>query len=81
MADSGKKETFASLLGYSTLGLEMGVSLAVGIGLGYFLDSYFNTKPLLTIVFMLLGIVAGMKRLYSIWKKMEKDETDRDKRD
>ena len=81
MAGSGKKETFASLLGYSTLGLEMGVSLAIGLAMGYFLDSYFTTKPLLTVIFMLFGIIAGMKRLYTIWKKIEKDEADRDKRD
>jgi ATP synthase protein I len=81
MADSSKKETFVSLLGYSTLGIEMGVSLAIGIAMGYFLDIYFKTKPLLTIIFMIFGIIAGMRRLYQIWKKMEKDETEHDKRD
>jgi ATP synthase protein I len=79
MAANSKKETFTSLLRYSTLGIEMGVSLAVGLGIGYFLDSYFHTKPLLTVIFMLLGIVAGLKRLYSIWKKMEKDDVGLDK--
>jgi ATP synthase protein I len=79
MADSSKKETFVSLLGYSTLGIEMGVSLAIGIAMGYFLDIYFKTKPLLTIIFMFFGIIAGMRRLYQIWKKMEKDETEHDK--
>jgi ATP synthase protein I len=79
MADSSKKETFVSLLGYSTLGIEMGVSLAIGIAMGYFLDIYFKTKPLLTIIFMIFGIIAGMRRLYQIWKKMEKDETEHDK--
>ena len=79
MADSSKKETFVSLLGYSTLGIEMGVSLAIGIAMGYFLDIYFKTKPLLTIIFMIFGIIAGMRRVYQIWKKMEKDETEHDK--
>lgn len=79
MADSSKKETVVSLLGYSTLGIEMGVSLAIGIAMGYFLDIYFKTKPLLTIIFMFFGIIAGMRRLYQIWKKMEKDETEHDK--
>ena len=74
---SGKKEIFSSLMTYGTLGLEMGISLAVGLAIGYFLDSRLRTAPVLTIVFMMFGLAAGMKRLYSLWKKAEK-ENERD---
>jgi ATP synthase protein I len=80
MAKSEKKEIFMSLLNYGTLGLEMGVSLVIGLGMGYCLDRYvFHTSPILTIVFMIFGILAGMKRLYMVWKKMEQDNEGNDR--
>jgi ATP synthase protein I len=81
MATNNKKETFMSFMTYGTLGIEMGVSLAIGLAIGYYLDRYFGTSPILTVVFMIFGLVAGMRRLYTLWKKMEKeDEGDDTKR-
>ncbi len=78
MPPGGKKENLASFLTYGTLGIEMGVSFVIGLGLGYLLDRYFHTTPVLTIVFMLFGIVAGFKRLYTLYKKAEKEEEKKD---
>ncbi len=77
MATNDKKETFASLMTYGTLGIEMGVSLGVGLALGHYLDRFFGTSPVLTIIFTIFGLVAGMRRLYTLWKKMER-ENERD---
>ena len=71
---NGKKEMFSALMTYGTLGLEMGISLAVGLAIGYFLDGHFKTSPVFTIVFMMFGLAAGMKRLYSLWKKAERED-------
>ncbi len=72
---NGKKEMFSALMTYGTLGLEMGISLVVGLAIGYFLDRHvFGTSPVLTIVFMMFGLAAGMKRLYSLWKKAERED-------
>ncbi len=73
-----KKETIASLMTYGTLGLEMGISLAIGLAMGYYLDRYFGTAPILTIIFMIFGLIAGMRRLYTLWKKMEREEDEGD---
>ena len=81
MASQDKKELFNAILTYGTLGIEMGLSLAIGLGIGYYLDRYFGTSPILLLLFMMFGIAAGMKRLYSLWKKAEEaDERDDDKR-
>lgn len=78
-----KRDVIKSLLNYSSLGLEMGLSVAIGIGIGYFLDSYFKTYPYLTIIFMLFGIVAAMKTIFTLLKKIERenreDERNKDK--
>lgn len=75
-----RKEIISSLLTYGTLGIEMGVSLAIGLGIGYYLDRYFGTSPILTLIFMVFGIVAGMRRVYTLWKKMERDDEGDDSR-
>jgi ATP synthase protein I len=69
-----KNNVVRSLISFSSLGLEMGLSVAIGIGMGYFLDSYFKTSPYLTILFMLFGIVAAFKTIYMLLKKVKKDD-------
>jgi ATP synthase protein I len=73
MPEGDKTEIFKALLTYGTLGLEMGLSVAIGIGIGYFLDRRFETSPILSIVFLMFGIAAGLKRLYEVWKKAERE--------
>lgn len=68
-----KREVVKSLLSYSSLGLEMGLCVAIGIGMGYFLDKFFHTSPYLTIIFMIFGVIAAMKTIYQLMKKIEKE--------
>jgi ATP synthase protein I len=68
-----KKDVF-SYLTYSTLGLEMGISLVIGLAIGYYIDRFFGTKPIFLIIFMIFGLAAGMKRVYALWKKAEKED-------
>jgi ATP synthase protein I len=68
-----KREVVKSLLSYSSLGIEMGLCVAIGIGIGYYLDKYFKTSPYLTIIFMIFGIIASMKVIYTLMKKLEKE--------
>jgi ATP synthase protein I len=68
-----KREVVKSLLSYSSLGIEMGLCVAIGIGIGYYLDKYFTTSPYLTIIFMIFGIIAAMKTIYQLMKKLEKE--------
>lgn len=49
--------------GYS-LALHLVVSTLVGLGLGLALDKWLGTMPLFLLIFMILGFVAGMRRLY-----------------
>jgi len=69
-----KREMYSAFMTYGTLGIEMGLSLAIGLGIGYVLDHRFKTSPIFTILFIIFGLVAGMKRLYTLWKRIEKDE-------
>ncbi len=75
-----KKEALSAMTTYGTLGIEMGVSLAIGLGIGYYLDHRLGTSPIFTIIFMIFGLIAGMRRIYALWKRIEReDERDNNK--
>ncbi len=70
----GKKDTFKTLLNYSSLGLEMGFSVVIGLAAGFYLDKYLNTYPYLTFVFMIFGMVAAFRAVYRAYKRLKKDD-------
>lgn len=49
------------------LGVEMVSSLVVAIAIGYGLDRYFGTKPILLLVFLPLGIAAGVLNVWRLF--------------
>ncbi len=64
----------SQLLRYSSLGLEMGIAVAIGLSLGWWLDSRFDTSPWLTILCLLFGIAAGFKNVLELIRKGFNDE-------
>jgi len=68
-----KKKVIEQIAYYSTLGLEMGLAVAVGVGIGYYLDKWLGTRPWFLIIFLFFGIVAGFRSLYRALKRMERE--------
>jgi len=56
------------------LGTELIAAVIVGTIIGFILDNWFDTKPLLIIVFFLFGSAAGILNIFRAAKKMQKDE-------
>ena len=46
------------------LGIRLGISVILGLGAGLLLDSWLHTRPIFTLIGMVLGIAAAM---YTIW--------------
>ncbi len=71
-----KKETLRTMkeLGYySSLGLSVALAIFIGLGVGVYLDRYvFNTAPILTFIFLGLGIAAGFRNIWLAIKKSNK---------
>ena len=55
------------------LGTELVAAVAVGTIIGFILDSWFDTKPWLIIIFFFLGSAAGMLNVIRVAKKMQKE--------
>ena len=69
-----KNEAYADrpmkgLLLTTSVGITMVVSIIIGLIIGIYLDRYFESRPWLTIIFILLGVVAGFKNMHRTMKE------------
>jgi ATP synthase protein I len=65
--EKGKPPDFGSwreLGNLASLGITLVVATAIGLAFGYQLDRWLGTSPWLTMIFLLLGIVAGFINLF-----------------
>ena len=71
-----KKETRRALREfayYSSLGLQVALSIFIGLGLGVYLDRHvFGTTPWLTLIGLGLGIAAGYRNIALAIRKSRK---------
>ena len=65
---------------YSSLGFILPAAAVVGCAIGWFLDRWLHTSPILMVVLGFLGAAAGFLELLRILKRAEKD-ADRDNAD
>ena len=56
------------------LGTELVAAVAVGTIIGFILDSWFDTKPWLIIIFFFLGAAAGMLNVIRAANRMQKKD-------
>lgn len=70
-----KKETkkqFRELWYYSSLSFSIALAIVIGLAIGYWLDTRYDTSPLLTLVFLGLGVIAGFRNIYLAMKKSQR---------
>ena len=56
------------------LGTELVAAVAVGTIIGFILDTWFDTKPWLIIIFFFLGAASGMLNVIRTANRMQKEE-------
>ena len=70
MKNTGEKGVF---LGNAfKLGTELVAAVVVGVIIGFILDNWFGTKPILIIVFFIFGSAAGILNVIKAAKRMQK---------
>ncbi len=55
----------------SSMGLSMVIATVMGLGAGYLVDKYFGTHPWGFFIGLGMGIVAGFRNLYILYKRTE----------
>lgn len=58
-----ERSYWGQYLSASTVGIEVGAALAIGLGIGWWLDKFFHTQPWLLVIFTAFGIAAGFFNL------------------
>ena len=67
-------EKNSSFMGFAfKLGTELVAAVVVGTIIGFILDTWFDTKPWLIIIFFFLGAVAGISNVIKTANKMQKE--------
>ena len=71
LTDNEKKGSFMG--NAFKLGTELVAAVTVGTIIGFILDSWFDTKPWLIIIFFFLGTAAGILNVIRTANKMQKE--------
>jgi len=71
-SDSEKKGSFMGSA--FKLGTELVAAVVVGTIIGFILDSWFDTKPWLIIIFFFLGAAAGLLNVIRTANRMQKED-------
>jgi ATP synthase protein I len=72
MADQPSRYT--KYLRFSSMGLELGLSVILGLFIGQWLDERYGTAPWLLLLFLLFGMVAGFRSVFRLLKKLQEDQ-------
>jgi ATP synthase protein I len=70
--DEDLKKTIKDLAFFSTVGFAMALSIAIGTGLGYYVDEKFGTNPWGLYIGLGLGIAAAFRNLYYLYQRAKK---------
>ena len=69
----GESANVASLGKALKISTELVAAVVVGTTIGFLLDSWFDTKPLLLICFFFMGAAAGISNVFKSAKQMHKN--------
>ena len=75
---SANDNRYRKYLRLSTVGLELGLSVIIGLLIGQWLDKKFDTEPWLLLLFLLFGLVAGFRSLFRLLKETSQQDSNDD---
>ncbi len=73
------REYLLQLARVSSMGLAMVIATVLGLAAGYVVDRYFGTQPWGFFIGLGMGIVAGFRNLYVLYKRTEASQERMDK--
>ncbi len=82
MTDKDDRRSFYRELGrYGALGIEMSISVVIGMAIGWYLDRWLGTAPWLMVVWIGFGFAAGVRSLYRAAIQAQREADKEEKKD
>ena len=75
--EKNKREIFKALSLILQIGLSILVSMAMSMGIGYYLDKLFNTRFII-LIFMVIGFLASIRSMLVLTGKYKPGQMNRD---
>lgn len=64
---------------YLTLGWQMVITILMGVGIGYWIDKSYGTKPLYLVIFSVLFVIIALVNFIRTVLDLEKKENNKNK--
>ena len=62
--DDKRRREYRQLLEASAIGWMFPIAIGLGFGWGYWMDKVFGTRPCLTVIFTIFGLIAAFVNLF-----------------
>ena len=72
--DKKLNSAWQTALSATTLGIHIVVATFIGFITGWYLDKWFDTRPWLTLLMLILGVIAGFKNVFEEVRKIQRAE-------
>jgi ATP synthase protein I len=59
-----KRQLYKSLGFLSSVGISLVISILIGLAMGIYLDRWLDTRPLFTLIMLLIGVISGFRNVY-----------------
>ena len=59
-----KRQLYKSLGFLSSVGISLVASILIGLAMGVYLDRWLDTRPLFTLIMLLIGVISGFRNVY-----------------
>ena len=59
-----KRQLYKSLGFLSSVGISLVASILIGLAMGIYLDRWLDTRPLFTLIMLLIGVISGFRNIY-----------------
>lgn len=69
-----RSKLYTDLLKFSSLGLEMGAAVVIGLLIGVYIDRHFHTDPWFTLIFLGFGFAAAGRAVARVLKASTLEE-------
>ena len=63
---------------FSSMGMELGLSVVIGFLIGNWLDEWLETEPWFLLIFGAAGIIAGYRSIFRLLKKVQSEMREED---